>query len=315
MARYRLTLAYEGGGFCGWQKQEPRAPVDGRGVPEALIDPDLEPGEPGRVALRTVQAVVERAVREVVREPVVLMGASRTDAGVHARGQVSAFSCSEGAQRGRGWPPERGLEPMLRAINARLPEDVLAVRVERAPDDFDPISHAKRKGYSYTFYESACRPLWERRHVLHMWHALDVEAMDRAARLIEGTHDFESFAAAGHGRTSTVRTVFRCRVLDVSAPLTERRGAPAIDDGEQGAAVAEAHAESASIPDGRTVRLEIEGDGFLYNMVRIIAGTLVDVGRRKAEAEGIPGILAARDRRRAGQTLPPDGLCLEWVEY
>lgn len=290
MPRYSLTVAYDGADFCGWQKQEPQDPAATAGLPHTPPDTRalrqaraeaLEPGEPGRIALRTVQAVLERAVREVVREPVTLTGASRTDAGVHAWGQVAAFTCAE------GWPGSRGTEPLVRAINARLPEDVLVRAAALAAPDFDPIAHCTSKAYSYTFHISRDRPLWDRRYVCHTRHELDLGAMAAAARALVGEHDFAAFAAAGHGRQSTVRTVYTCDV-----------------------------AELAPAPDGaRRVRLEISGNGFLYNMVRIIAGTLHEVGRGRAAPGVIGDIIASRNRRHAGPTMPPDGLRLEWIRY
>lgn len=300
--RYRLTVAYEGTAFHGWQKQEPPDPAV---TPGAAPVPAGSEVREGRAVLRTVQEIVERAVREVVREPVRLVGASRTDAGVHARGQVAAFTCSgdeggggdaeidDDAAKSRahsGWPAARGLDRLRLAVNARLPEDVLVTGVEVVPEAFDPIADARAKAYSYTILCSPHRPLWERRWVFHSWRDLDAAAMDRAARLLTGEHDFAAFAAAGHGRQTTVRTVFDCRVRVVD----RQRDEPA---------------------RGTLIRIDVSGSGFLYNMVRIIAGTLHEVGRAKLDAASVPEILASRDRRRAGPTLPPEGLCLEWVRY
>lgn len=283
MGRYKLTIAYEGTAFHGWQKQEPPESSSHAG------DPSLQAGEPGRVAMRTVQAVVEKAVRETVRERVLVVGASRTDAGVHARGQVAAFTSSR-REPGRGWPEDRGTEPLMRAINSRLPEDVLVVGCEMVADSFDPISDCTGKGYSYTLHVSPRRPLWDRRRVTHVWTPLDVEAMRAASERIVGRHDFAAFAAAGHGRQSTVRTVHACEVT----------GTAMEDEGESWA---------------RRVRIDVSGDGFLYNMVRIIAGTLVEVGRGRMSAEDVRKAIESGERRRAGPTLGPEGLCLEWVGY
>lgn len=290
--RYRLTIAYDGTDFCGWQKQEPLAPEHGgMQLPVGKVDPALHAGSPDRIALRTVQAVVERAVREAVREPIMLAGASRTDAGVHARAQCGAFTTIGDASDGRGWPTERGTEPLLRAINSRLPADVLIREVQLTYDEFDPISHATSKGYSYTIVSSPHRPLWDRRTVFHAWQAVDAQRMAEAAAHFVGEHDFAGFAAAGHGRQTTVRTVHACSV----------------------------HAEPAEAPAcgfaSQRVRIDISGNGFLYNMVRIIAGTLYEVGRGRIEPDAIPQIIASLERRRAGQTLPPEGLCLEWIKY
>lgn len=306
MPRYALTIAYDGTLFCGWQKQQPPAPAEGDRVP-ATLAPELGEPAPGRVALRTVQAVVEQAVRYVVREPVIVQGASRTDSGVHARGQVAAFSCSgdgeEVEHAGVGWPLRRGTQTLLRALNGRLPEDVSVVGVRSVPQAFDPIGDCTGKGYSYTLHVAppmgdgpagtpGLRPIFDRAFVHHVFDELDVDAMRRAAAHIEGEHDFAAFAAAGHGRLTTVRRVYACRVSDVTPADSweARHGA-------------------------RRIRIDVSGSGFLYNMVRIIAGTLVEVGRGRIDAERVPEIIASLDRRRAGPTLPPTGLCLEWITY
>jgi len=306
LPRYAITIAYDGTDFCGWQKQEPLLPVEGEDRPGDQMSPrpresklaaaqplEVREGEDrARVALRTVQHVVEQAVIGVVREPVVLMGASRTDAGVHARGQVGAFTCG-GEGDVAGWPTSRGTDRLLRAINGRLPEDVLVTACTEAAHDFDPIRGATSKAYSYTLHVSpppprgeGLRPLWDRRYVHHVWEPLDAPAMDAAARAVVGEHDFAAFAAAGHGRLSTVRTVYACTVTR----LADEGGA-------------------------QRLRIDITGSGFLWNMVRIIAGTLVDVGRGRIGADAIAGIISSRDRRLAGPTLPPTGLCLEWIKY
>lgn len=348
MPRYKLTIAYDGTDFCGWQKQEPFAPGGGEPRPPdqvAVPDPvrlgskiletaeamGLREGEArARIALRSVQHVVEKTVREIVREPVVLMGASRTDAGVHARGQVAAFTCTgeeertrsaseelasganadrptpqpppsgkgleegspSGVPRGIGWPVSRGVDRLMRAINGRLPDDVQVVGVEVATPDFDPIRGAVAKAYSYTLHVDpppprgmAMRPLWDRKYVHQVWDDLDVVAMREAAGRIVGEHDFAAFAAAGHGRLTTVRTVFSC---DVSEGVVE---------------------------GARRVRIDVSGSGFLYNMVRIIAGTLVEAGRGRMTPDAVSAAIASKDRRNAGPTLPPTGLCLEWVRY
>jgi tRNA pseudouridine38-40 synthase len=318
--RYKLTIAYDGTDFCGWQKQDPptMAAASDEPAPAAPIQP------PERV--RTVQQVVENAVREVVREAVQVQGASRTDSGVHARGQVAAFTCSGEERsdkvaewqsgkveeslnrsatlpldhsatssspplRGAGWPLSRGHDRLVRAINSRLPEDALVVAAEPVHESFNPIRDCISKGYSYTLHVTAPsrghRPLWDRHYVHHIWTPLEMDRMKAAAELLTGEHDFAAFAAAGHGRMTTVRTVHACEVGSW----------PGEHDGEA------------------RVRINISGSGFLYNMVRIIAGTLVEVGRGRIEAGDIPAIIAGKDRRRAGPTFPAPGLCLEWIRY
>jgi tRNA pseudouridine38-40 synthase len=254
MPRYRLVVAYDGTDFHGWQRQEP----------------------PGAAPLRTVQGLLERAVAEAVGTPVHVMGASRTDAGVHALGQVAAFTAETRI------PVER----LAMAITARLPEDVCVRSAERVHDGFDPISDCISKCYRYTIAHGVEAPdaalLFERRTTWWTRHRLDGDAMRRAATALVGTHDFAAFAAANHGREHTVRTVFGCTVIEPRA--------------------------------GRLV-VEVAGSGFLYNMVRIIAGTLVDAGRGKTDAAAIARALAGGDRAMAGPTLPPHGLRLEWVRY
>ncbi len=282
MPRYKLTIAYDGTDFCGWQKQEPTADHSEKTGSGKYIDPTLTAGQEGRVALRTVQGVVERAVREIVREMVEVRGASRTDSGVHARGQVAAFTCNGDENGPTGWPVTRGPEALVRALNGKLPDDVVITGAELVDNEFDPISDCISKAYSYTIHNARTRELFDRNYVHHVWDALDLEAMQKAASVLVGEHDFAGFAAAGHGRQTTVRSVFR---LDVSKPREDR------------------------------VRIDIEGSGFLWNMVRIIAGTLVEVGRGLKAADEMPAILESKDRTKAGPTLPPTGLCLEWIRY
>lgn len=309
MPRYKLTMAYDGTDFHGWQRQlVPRGLADERSVATDDVAPAGSRTYPrlhesGRVELRTVQSVLETAVREVVRQPIVIDGASRTDSGVHARGQVAAFTCDEEGPEGRGWPVERGTSPLIRAVNSRLPDDAQVVGAEIVDESFNPISDCVSKGYSYTLHVAPDRALWDRRYVAHCWVPLDVEAMAAAAKRIVGRHDFACFAAAGHGRQSTVRTVLACVVGRDGE--TERRS------DEVGRGVAEREEGAWA---GR-VRIDVSGDGFLYNMVRIIAGTLVEVGRGKMAPEAIDEIIASADRRRAGPTLAPEGLCLEWIAY
>jgi tRNA pseudouridine38-40 synthase len=259
MPRFRLTVAYDGTDFHGWQKQAPT-------------------NEDDSDALRTVQGVLERSVRDVVREPIRLLGASRTDAGVHARGQIAAFNSDV------EMPPSR----LVAAINSRLPHDVLVRSCRIVPDEFNPISDAVSKGYRYRLAHGGrtgvLRPLFDRRITTFTAELLDVARMHEAAARFCGEHDFASFTRAHHGRESTVRTVHECRV-------------------------------TASGRRPPRIHIDVSGNGFLYNMVRIIAGTLVDVGRGRLEPERIPDLIAARDRRVAGPTLPPQGLCLMWIRY
>jgi tRNA pseudouridine38-40 synthase len=273
MPRYKLTLAYDGTDFLGWQKQEPPdpdAPAPGAGE------------EPKRLQLRTVQHVLEQAVRRVIREPVHVLGASRTDSGVHANGQVAAFTSEPDASKGVGWPADRGTDQLVRALNGNLPRDILVHSAEIVGDDFNPIGGAMEKEYCYTMVSGAVRPLWDRRFVFHTWYDLDATRMQRAADLMVGEHDFACFAQINHGRKTTVRTIYTCQI--------------------------------ETPEDGKFV-IRVSGNGFLYNMVRIIAGTLMEVGRGKIEPGAVREMISSGDRRLAGVTLPPMGLRLEWIRY
>jgi len=347
--RYKLTIAYDGTDFHGWQFQH---------QPDPTSDPALGADRP-RISLRTVQEELQRAVREIVREPVHVQGSSRTDAGVHARGQVAAFTCSgdddaaayeqsplaqptreleatpdlhriseaapnpdplshRGGRRGDGgWPVARGVDRLVRAINGRLPKDILVLGAEPVPLTFNPIGETIAKCYSYTIHASRERALFDRRFVLQIWEPLDLDAMREAAALLVGEHDFAGFAAAGHGRLSTVRTVFSCTVSRV--PSTHQQS-PAVRNAAllMGMTLDARYAErtgSESDIDGDRVVIEVTGNGFLWNMVRIIAGTLTDIGRGRKKPSDVTHILQSGNRMLAGATLPPMGLCLEWIRY
>ena len=246
--------------------------------------------------MRTVQGVVEDACREALREPTLhLVGASRTDAGVHALGQVATFASEPDPERGVGWPADRGTDTLARALNSHLPRDVLVRDAALTRDDFNPIADAITKEYTYTIAPGQTRPLWQRRFAFHTWHELDAAVMDRAARDLVGEHDFVSFAQINHGRTTTVRTIHACAVERIEADTIVASGL-----------FADPHP---------LVRIRVSGSGFLYNMVRIIGGTLMEIGRGAMPPDAIPRILASKDRREAGPTLPPQGLRLEWIEH
>ena len=247
-----ITVAYDGSGFHGWQTQLP---------------PDQPP-------LRTVQGVLEEALRHRLGQPIRVGAASRTDAGVHARGQVAHFDADTRIPESR----------LAEAITSRLPEDVEVREARIVPDTFHATRDAIEKQYRYRIWNTRTRPLGERHLVYPCSARLDLPAMqDGAARLV-GEHDFASFATAGHGRDSTVREIYACQVQSIPGEVPE-------------------------------VHLEIRGNGFLWNMIRIIAGTLLEIGRGRWRSDRIDHLLSDPDREAAGPTLPPQGLCLEWVRY
>ncbi len=247
MPNVRLTLAYDGTAYHGFQKQS------GSGLP-------------------TIQETLERCLAELSGAALKVTGASRTDAGVHARGQVVNFVTGRW-----GIPTER----IPAALNGVLPGDIAALDAREVPADFHARYSAVAKTYSYTLYNHPVRSPFQRLYSLHVPGALDLRAMRLAARYLTGRHDFSAFQATGRPVQSAVRTLTRADI-EAQAPL---------------------------------VRLVFRADGFLYNMVRIMAGTLLEVGLGRLDPEALPDIIAAGDRARAGPTVPPHGLCLEEVEY
>lgn len=309
---YRLVVAYDGTDFCGWQKQEPPAdeylgphpdplPVGeggkrgaGAGTKGEVVGRVVKDGVE-RVQLRTVQHVLERAVRDALREEVVLTGASRTDSGVHAWGQSAFFVSEPMGEKGVGWPADRGIEKLVKAVNGRLPRDVWVRSAEVVGDDFNVIGGATSKEYTYTIACGEARPIFGRRYVWHTWYDLDVAKMHEAARVLIGEHDFAGFAQINHGRKTTVREIFDCSVEEIDG------GNDVVGIGGDGV---------------KLVRVRVSGSGFLYNMVRIVAGTLVEVGRGKMSVDDVRRVVAEADRlSNRGMTLPPMGLRLEWIRY
>ena len=256
MTTFKITLAYDGTNYVGWQRQ---------------------------AAGTSIQGVIEDALRELEGREVVLHGAGRTDAGVHGLGQ--AASCAL----------DRAIEPdvLLRALNARLPADVRVLSAEKVAPDFHARFGATAKTYRYRIYNADVMSPFERQYAWHVFGPLDVEAMDAAARSLEGRHDFAAFQTASGTRRTTERTVTRSRVTRTNLFTTE-------DPEEKG---------------GDLIVYEITGDGFLRHMVRAIVGTLVDIGRGRRPSDEMRDVLASCDRGRAGPTAPAGGLFLVGVEY
>jgi tRNA pseudouridine38-40 synthase len=249
-----MIVAYDGTDFHGWQKQS----------------------HPEHRYLRTVQDVLEKAVVKVMRHPIVLIGASRTDAGVHAKGQVVTFDTTNHI------PPDK----LILGFNSWLPSDVQVRQVDIVDDSFNPIYHCTSKGYKYSLAHGCSnplrKPLFDRRFFAFTAYELNIDKMKEAAEQFMGEHDFAGFTKLNHGRKSTVRRIDQCDVY-------------ATDDWR--------------------ITMDIAGAGFLWNMVRIIAGTLLEVGRGYISPDAIPEIIASCDRRRAGKTMAAQGLSLEWVAF
>ena len=273
-----LTIEYDGSVFHGWQRQ-----------PEAL----------------TVQGMLEEALSTVCGKPVEINGTSRTDAGVHAYGQRASFKGDFGI------PTER----IAYAVNNALLSDKWgeaagAVRILKAEDvspDFHARFDSKGKTYVYKIYNMPEMDVFRRNYCYHIPDELDVEAMQKAAKLIEGTHDFKCFeAAGGQERETTVRTI-----SGITVERGNRTGSGAERAGD-GSGVE--RAEGGRGEDGY-VNIRVTGDGFLYNMVRIITGTLAEVGLGKRSPEEMTEIIEGKDRTKAGHTAPPQGLYLEQIYY
>lgn len=268
MRTIKLIIAYDGTAYAGWQ-----------------VQPDQT----------TIQQTLENALEKVTGQQIRVLASGRTDAGVHALGQVVGFSTE----------CELPLDVLHRAIDANLPPDVAVLDLVEAPEGFHPISHAQRKRYRYVIHDGPVRDVFQRRYAWHYRRGrLDAEAMSRAAVLLLGTHDFKSFETAGAERATSVRTIF-----DISV----RRGrAESILPSLSGRG---AGGEGRAGEGDDCITIEVEADGFLYNMVRAIVGTLVEVGCGKRPEHWLGEVLSAVDRRAAGPTAPPQGLFLVKVDY
>ena len=256
MRNILLTIEYDGTNFSGWQRQ-----------PNA----------------RTVQGEIEEALTKLIGKPMLIDGTSRTDAGVHAKGQCASFKLEDA-----GIPTDR----IAKALNDILAFDKLEgigdVRILSAvemPEDFHARYSAKGKRYIYRLYNAAEKSPFRRTLFYQIAEKLDLDAMRDAAKYIIGTHDFKSFETSGSTvHESTVRTIYNLTITQ-------------------------------SATDSNMIEISIEGDGFLYNMVRIIVGTLIEVALHKKTPAEVEKIIEAKDRSLAGHTAPPQGLYLDEVFY
>jgi len=264
LPNWKVTLAYDGTDFSGWQ---------------------VQPGE------RTIQGELQAALGRITGESPLPQGSGRTDAGVHALGQVASFALAAPIPAGN----------LLRALNRALPQAIRVVDAEGVAADFHARHSAVAKTYEYRVFREAICPPELARYVLACSWPLDLDEMDRAARLFEGEHDFLSFAATD----PDLKT--RGLALDEDVGAVGGRGAVRI--------VFSSGWERRTIEAGELLVYRVRGNGFLHHMVRNLVGTLIDVGRGRLKAEGVPGILAARARAAAGPTAPAQGLFLRSVEY
>ena len=293
--RILLRVAYDGTNYHGWQLQPNAATIEGE---------------------------LNRALCALTGEEIVVTGASRTDAGVHALGNVAVFDTTSRI------PAEK----FSYALNQRLPEDIVIQSSKQVADDFHPRHCDCRKTYEYDILNRTFPLPAYRNTAYFLYGTLNIEAMRRACQAFLGEHDFASFCAAGAQVQTTVRTIYslevECRPLtEAGTPVPPASGeAVNAADGKHGEQVQQAQPESGetAIPAAgganagsadQLLTIRVKGNGFLYNMVRIIAGTLVEVGRGHIKPEEVAGIIAAKDRAKAGPTAPARGLRLVEIEY
>ena len=262
MRNLRLTLAYDGTHYLGWQVQPQGA---------------------------TIQSCLESAIEKLTGEKVSVLSAGRTDSGVHALGQVASFRTTSNIPAAN-WPP---------ALQTCLPPDILVLDATDVPEDFHATFSAKRKRYRYVIHNGPAPLPFLRNCVYHIRRPLDAAAMHAAAQVLVGTHDFRSFETDWPNKATSVRTVFELTISRTTGWPVWRPPAAAerVD------------------PPGEFLTLDIVANGFLYNMVRSITGTLVNVGRGRWSTDDVRAILHAQDRTTAGATAPACGLYLVEVSY
>ena len=239
-----MVVAYDGTNYCGWQVQ-----------PNGI----------------TVEEVLNRSLSNLLGEKIEVMGASRTDSGVHSLGNVAVFDTNT----------RMPADKIAFALNQRLPEDIVVQGSCEVPSDWHPRYQESTKTYEYRILNRTFRMPTRRLDTYFYHYPLDVEQMSEAASYLIGTHDFASFCAANAQVKSTVRTIYSCTAQKENDIITIR----------------------------------VTGNGFLYNMVRIIAGTLIEVGAGKRRPVEIKDILAAENRDAAGPTAPAQGLTMMGIEY
>ena len=244
MKRIKLTIAYDGTNYCGWQIQ-----------PNGI----------------TIEEVLNKALSKLTGEDIAVIGASRTDSGVHAMGNVAVFDTNTTI------PPDR----IAVSLNQRLPEDIVIVHSEEVPADFHPRYCDCSKTYEYHIINTRTPIPTKRLTNYFVSYKLNIENMKKAASYLVGEHDFVSFCNVRTDVENTVRTI---TALDI-------------------------------LTNGNEITIRITGNGFLYNMVRIIVGTLIRVGRGFYEPEKVKEILEAKDRKAAGVTAPAHGLMLMEIHY
>jgi tRNA pseudouridine38-40 synthase len=257
----RLVIEYDGTAFHGWTVQKPRATP-----PEGSDEEELD-------RARTVQGTLEAALSALTKEPIRARAASRTDAGVHARGQVVAFETTR---------DNIPMKAFVRGTNQIMPPMLVVREATVVEDGWDPRRTSRGKRYRYTFWNDEAPSAIDRKRTWHVRTALDLEAMRAAAAHLIGQHDFQAFRSAQCEAKHAIRTVYKIDIFKAE------------------------HAE---------VTVEVVGNAFVRNMVRIIAGNMRDVGLRRITPDHVKRVLESRDRTLGAMTAPPHGLTLEEVIY
>lgn len=245
MRNILLTIEYDGTNYCGWQIQKPR--------------------------FKTIQQTIRDALKKILQEDILLVGASRTDAGVHARAQKANFKTKN----------KINLRKLKEALNGNLPVDIRVKTVQEVALDFHAQFFALEKRYRYTILNKRFSSPFLDRYVNLIKTPLDIKLMRKEARILLGRHDFSSFQGSSRIAKSPIRRIKKIKINKKGAIIT----------------------------------IDIVADGFLYNMVRNIAGTLIEIGRGRFKKGSMNNILASKDRKKAGPTAPAKGLCLESIKY
>lgn len=266
MRNFKIVLQYEGTRYKGWQKQ---------GGTNAGRREDAESSDSSFLETNakeyTIQGKLERLLSRIAGEPVEIHGSGRTDAGVHAYGQIASFHMDT----------KLTAEALMEKINSYLPEDIAVISIEEVPDRFHARLGAKGKTYRYRVLNSSVPHIFERRYVWQVPEKLDVQAMCKAASYLEGTHDFKAFTSTKKGKKSTVRTIEAIEIVRC----------------------------------GDEIHFTFRGNGFLFHMVRILVGTLIETGKKNRRPEEMPAILESGLRENAGPLAPACGLALMEVSY
>ncbi len=263
MHNIKLTISYDGTHFSGWQKQN---------TPEAAP----------RTQRKTIQGIIEAILEKIFQKKITLIGSGRTDAGVHAVGQVANFKTEKYIQPAK----------LIKALNGLLPEDIVITKAEESPLDFNSRFWAKAKIYRYVIINQKVKPAFVDKWGLWIKYPLNVKLMKEEARCLVGRHDFKSFQASDKFERNSITTIKDIRIKK------SKRGY-----------------DFPFLSGLELVTVEVEAKGFLYNMVRNIVGTLLEVGRDRLKKGGLKDILRKADRSSAGPCAPARGLYLIKVLY